>query len=203
MIPQSLRLAFVALCGIAAAAAVPAPAPAVVEIDERQLLVDPYAPIPTTCPSTALVRPATSINSNEASYVSARKKNADKALAAWLKKQGKFSTSSQPTVGFTSSGGGYRALLETAGVVQAFDGRDSTFNTSGLYQGLTYEAGLSGGAWFLSSLAGNNWPTVSYLRDNLWEQAFQNSLLVRILMDSTLEGRLRRLRPPRAFGDIC
>jgi lysophospholipase len=43
---------------------------------------------------------------------------------------------------------------------------------------VTYEAGLSGGSWFLSSLAGNNWPTVTSLRDGLWEQAFQNSLLL-------------------------
>jgi lysophospholipase len=35
-----------------------------------------------------------------------------------------------------------------------------------------------GGAWFLSSFAGNNWPTISYLRDNLWGPAFQNSLLL-------------------------
>ena len=27
-------------------------------------------------------------------------------------------------------------------------------------------------------MTGNNWPTISYLRDNLWEQAFQNSLLL-------------------------
>jgi lysophospholipase len=50
-------------------------------------------------------------------------------------------------------------------------------STSGLYQGITYHAGLSGGSWLLSSLAGNNYPTVSYLRDNLWEMAFQDSLL--------------------------
>lgn len=34
-----------------------------------------------------------------------------------------------------------------------------------------------GGAWFLSSLSGNNWPTVSFLRDNLWD-SFQFSLLL-------------------------
>ena len=43
---------------------------------------------------------------------------------------------------------------------------------------LTYQAGLSGGAWLLSSLAGNNYPTISSLRDSLWEQAFQDSLLL-------------------------
>ena len=147
------------------------------ELVERQALT-PYAPISVQCPSTPLVRPATSLNSQEASYVSSRKTKADSSLASWLKKRGAFSTSSLPVVGFASSGGGYRALLETAGVVQGFDIRDSSVGTSGVYQGLTYESGLSGGSWFLSSLAGNNWPTVSSLRDGLWEQAFQNSLLV-------------------------
>ncbi|KAK3620689.1 hypothetical protein LTR22_025492 [Elasticomyces elasticus] len=175
MLSQSLKIVLVALC----ASAVAAPThEAVQQLDERQILANPYAPTTTSCPGSSLVRPATSLNPSESSYVSGRKTVANTALAAWLKKQGSFSTSSKPVVGFMSSGGGYRALLETAGVVQAFDGRDSNFNTSGLYQGLVYEAGLSGGAWFLSSLAGNNWPTVSYLRDNLWEQAFQNSLLL-------------------------
>ncbi|KAK3671932.1 hypothetical protein LTR78_008107 [Recurvomyces mirabilis] len=173
MAPLPLTTAFAAILALATAA----PAPAV-QLDERAVLPNPYAPTTTTCPTSPLVRPASGLNPSESSYISARKANADKGLAAWLKKQGSFNTSSQPTVGFTSSGGGYRALLETAGVIQALDGRDSNYNTSGLYQGLTYESGLSGGAWFLSSLAGNNWPTVSYLQKNLWEQAFQNSPLV-------------------------
>lgn len=125
-----------------------APAPAALEARQVTSLAQ-YAPGPATCPGTPLVRPATSLNSNEASYVSARKTKADKSLAAWLKKQGAFATTSLPSVGFTSSGGGYRALLVTAGVVQAIDSRDSKLGTSGVYQGLTYEAGLSGGAWFL------------------------------------------------------
>lgn len=51
-------------------------------------------------------------------------------------------------------------------------------STSGLYQAITYQAGLSGGSWFLSSLAGNNWPTVSSLRDELWETGLEDSLLI-------------------------
>ena len=43
---------------------------------------------------------------------------------------------------------------------------------------MTYQSGLSGGAWLLSSIAGNNYPTVSSLKTSLWEQAFEDSLLL-------------------------
>ncbi|GAB7348752.1 hypothetical protein MBLNU459_g7484t1 [Dothideomycetes sp. NU459] len=150
-------------------------------IDSRSLLstLEPYAPLPASCPSTPLVRAATSVGSSEATYVTKRKAKADVALAAWLKKtNSKFSTTSLPSIGLTSSGGGVRALLCGAGVVQGFDSRDSNVSTSGLYQALTYHVGLSGGSWFLSSLAGNNWPTVTSLKTSLWETAFEDSLLV-------------------------
>merc|ERR1712227_743066 len=51
-------------------------------------------------------------------------------------------------------------------------------SVSGLYQALTYQSGLSGGAWLLSSISGNNWPTISYLQENLWEDSFDGSLLL-------------------------
>ncbi|KAL1848258.1 Lysophospholipase 1 [Paecilomyces lecythidis] len=139
-----------------------------------------YAPTSTSCPSSSLVRPADSLNSNEASYVSQRKQNADKALAAWLAKtnSGFVVNGSLPTLALATSGGGYRSLLVGAGVIQGFDERDSNSSTSGLYQALTYQSGLSGGAWLLSSIAGNNYPTITSLKQNLWEQAFQDSLLV-------------------------
>lgn len=43
---------------------------------------------------------------------------------------------------------------------------------------MTYQAGLSGGAWLLSSFAGNNYPTITTLKNDLWAQAFEDSLLV-------------------------
>ena len=175
MFSQSITVTISTLCGLTSAA------PSLTSSKDTSLLeraLSPYAPISVQCPSTRLVRPANSLSSKEASYVSSRKTNADNSHATWLKQQGPFSTSSLPVVGFASSGGGYRALLETAGVVQGLDIRDSNVGTAGVYQGLTYESGLSGGSWFLSSLAGNNWPTVTSLKTGLWEQAFQNSLLV-------------------------
>lgn len=138
-----------------------------------------YAPKPVACPSTPLVRAASGLSSAEAAYTGARKSIASAALGDWLKKVNpSLQATNLPTVALTTSGGGYRSLLTGAGVVQALDSRDSILSTSGLFQGLTYQAGLSGGGWFLSSLAGNNYPTVSYLQDNLWTAAFAQTLLV-------------------------
>lgn len=146
-------------------------------IDRRS--TSAYAPISASCPSTPLVRDATSLGSSEAAYYAARKPKADLALAAWLQKtDSSFATTDLPSVGLVLSGGGYRALLSGAGVVQGMDARDSTSSTAGLFQALTYHTSLSGGSWMSSSFIGNNWPTVSWLRDNLWEDHFADSLLV-------------------------
>ena len=141
--------------------------------------VSGYAPVPITCPSMPLVRTATGISASESSYISSRAPIASAALGAWLQKVNSgFSTANLPAVALTTSGGGLRSLLTGAGVIQAFDSRDSNVGTSGLYQGLTYQAGLSGGGWLLSSIAGNNYPTVSNLQTTLWTTAFAESLLI-------------------------
>lgn len=148
-------------------------------ISYAAVLPNLYAPITATCPSDPLVRPANGISTAESGYLSSRKANAAAGLKAWLSKTNSaFGTDILPTVALTTSGGGYRSLLTGAGVIQGFDSRDSAVGTSGVYQGLTYQAGLSGGAWLLSSFAGNNYPTISSLRDSLWKQAFAESLLV-------------------------
>ncbi|KAK4502179.1 hypothetical protein PRZ48_005604 [Zasmidium cellare] len=152
-------------------------APTEQHLDVRRL-DDDYAPVATSCPSTALVRAAKGISSGESRYYNARKRKADAGLAAWLRKQGRFDTDSLPSVGLAASGGGYRAMLEDAGIVQAFDGRDGNSSVGGLYQGLTYESALSGGSWLLGSRAGNNWPTVSSLQKTLWEDALEKSFLL-------------------------
>ena len=148
---QSLSLAALTLFSGNALAA-PAPAPAVVGslyadgvqgLGKRAAL-SAYQPESAKCPNTPLVRDAGELGPEEAAYVSSRKEKADAALADWLQKQGAFSTDSQPTVALASSGGGYRAQLAGAGVVKAFDARDSNTSVSGLFQALTYHSGLSG-----------------------------------------------------------
>ncbi|KAH8598887.1 lysophospholipase [Bisporella sp. PMI_857] len=137
-----------------------------------------YAPVPAKCPSSSMVRTSTtSLSSSEESYRTVRKFIADLYLRAWLLETSpELSTAfDMPTVALTSSGGGYRAMLIGAGVIQALDSRDSSAPTSGLYQALTYHSGLSGGSWLLSSIASNNFPKISSLLST-WKPALENGL---------------------------
>lgn len=168
---------------------------ALIEAVPAPRAVNGYAPVQATCPSTQLVRKADGVSAAEAAYISKRYQKASQALASWLKTvdesfecgQGGWSSrggygkhgGKAPVVALTSSGGGYRAMLAGAGVIKAFDGREENKTAvSGVYQALTYEAGLSGGSWLLSSIAGNGYPTISSLQTNLWETALLDSLLV-------------------------
>jgi len=147
-------------------------------IDPRAAL-SPYVPTSVACPTTPLLRPAKGLGASESAYVTARKSKADVSLAAWLAKTDPaFSNTTLPSLGLAISGGGLRSLLSGAGVFQAFDSRDSTSGTSGLFQSLTYQSGLSGGGWLTSSVAGGNWPTISSIKASLWERTFQDSLLL-------------------------
>jgi lysophospholipase len=111
-------------------------------------------------------------------YFTQRYSKASRALATWLQRiSSTFLTSNLPVVALTTSGGGYRSLLTGAGVIQGFDQRDNNTGVSGLFQSLTYQTGLSGGAWLLGSLVGNNHPTISSLRVGLWETAFASGVL--------------------------
>ena len=94
----------------------------------------------------------------------------------------KSNTSQLPNIGIAVSGGGYRACLNGAGAIQAFDGRESKFSApghlGGLLQAATYFSGLSGGGWLVGSIFINNFTTISALQtDNtstVWE--FGNSI---------------------------
>ncbi|KAJ9294824.1 hypothetical protein DTO271G3_6386 [Paecilomyces variotii] len=143
-----------------------------------QLVDAGYAPFPTTCPSTALVRPATGLSDDESSFRTERKQVADEALKAWLSRTIREVSLNVFQLALATSGGGYRSHLVGAGVVQGLDERDSNVSTSGLFQALTYHSALPGGSWLLSSLAGNNYPTITALKEDLWQQAFQDSLFI-------------------------
>ena len=79
-------------------------------------------------------------------------------------------TSMLPNIAIAVSGGGYRALLNGAGALAAFDDRTAHNSTaaaslSGLLQSATYLAGLSGGSWLVGSLYVNNFTSVQQIMD--------------------------------------
>jgi lysophospholipase len=91
--------------------------------------------------------------------------------------------SALPNIGIAVSGGGWRALMNGAGALKAFDSRTRN-NTGdgklgGLLQSATYLSGLSGGGWLVGSLFMNNFTTIGALQadtsGSVWE--FGNSVL--------------------------
>lgn len=77
--------------------------------------------------------------------------------------------SALPNIAIALSGGGYRALMNGAGAVAAFDNRTANStgagHLGGLLQASTYLAGLSGGSWMVGSLFTNNFTSVQHILD--------------------------------------
>ncbi|RKO85654.1 lysophospholipase, partial [Blyttiomyces helicus] len=77
-----------------------------------------------------------------------------------------------PRVGIAISGGGNRACLVGAGVVQAADARvpgSVAAGTGGILQLSTYISALSGGSFLVGSMFATEFPTVDYLAKNVWK----------------------------------
>ena len=95
----------------------------------------------------------------------------------------KSNVSALPNIAVAFSGGGYRALLNGAGMLAALDSRvqhtTEKGQLGGVLQASTYVAGLSGGGWLVGSVFVNNFSSVEALRDDtsgsVWE--FGNSIL--------------------------
>jgi lysophospholipase len=149
-----------------------------------------YAPSTAQCPRGPLVRPAVGLSRDERRYIEKRKRIARPALAAWLGKQDKefsnFTASKLPTIALVSSGGGYRSMMLGGGLIKTLDNRESNSTLAGLYQAITYHSGLSGGAWLLSSIVGNDQAPISKLKD-LWLPALVNNSLYPTHTDTSLE----------------
>jgi len=162
-----------------------------------------YTPEALDCPSTRpSIRDASGLSDNETSWLEVRR-NATispmKTLLASMNITGldtntyidnnSNNATNLPNIGIAVSGGGYRALLNGAGALAAFDNRTAHNSTaaaglSGLLQSATYLAGLSGGSWLVGSLYSNNFTSIQAIinddtgDDNsgdLWQ--FGNSIL--------------------------
>ncbi|KAI0807094.1 lysophospholipase [Fomes fomentarius] len=98
-----------------------------------------------------------------AEYLASVQKNTRIALPSYVDKILHGPHDALPTLGIATSGGGHRAAIFGAGILNALDGRNRTSvfaGTGGLLQAATYLSGLSGGSWLVSSLAQADFPTL-------------------------------------------
>ncbi|KAF2167127.1 hypothetical protein M409DRAFT_22559 [Zasmidium cellare ATCC 36951] len=139
----------------------------------------PYAPYSVQCPTkSSLTRPANCLNHHESAYVLARRKKASHFLDQWLHKtvpEWPLEDCNTPTLALALSGGGTKAGLTNAGVIQNLDGRESgKSSVKDLLQSVTYVSALSGGALTLSGIMANDFAKVSVLKKELYNRSFQN-----------------------------
>lgn len=147
-------------------------------------------PAPSNQPGsfTGYIRNATSnqVNAQEADYVNRHRQSVQASWNQWLSSASPGPNlniaggvqnytnrvEDLPRVGIAVSGGGYRAMLYGAGVIQGWDSRNATANdrgVGGVLQRADYFAGLSGGSWLTGALALNDWPTPQTLNDQIFD----------------------------------
>ncbi|OCT54548.1 Lysophospholipase 1 [Cladophialophora carrionii] len=141
-----------------------------------------YTPSFQNCPaSRPVVRSAASLSPNETQWLQQRRNKTVTPLRNLLNRldiegfdAGQYidthstNASALPNIGIAVSGGGWRALMNGAGAIKAFDSR--TVNNTGegklggLLQSATYLSGLSGGSWLVGSIYINNFTTIGALQ---------------------------------------
>ncbi|KAK5724588.1 Lysophospholipase 1 [Elasticomyces elasticus] len=137
-----------------------------------------YTPQTGNCPSNRpTVRAASSLSPNETAWLEVRRNATLDPMRDLLSRLNitdldttsyindhQNNASALPNIGIAVSGGGYRAMLNGAGVVEAFDSRTpnstSAGQLGGLLQSTTYLSGLSGGSWLVGSLYANNFTSI-------------------------------------------
>ncbi|KAG0145240.1 hypothetical protein CROQUDRAFT_46067 [Cronartium quercuum f. sp. fusiforme G11] len=157
-----------------------------------------YAPSKANCPADLYIRLANqypwSLSPGESAYVSTK---ANLSLPLWsdflsragmvdfkidsflekAKTLGARAGETLPNVGFALSGGGNRALLYSASILDAFDSRNPKAmkaRTGGILQLSNYATGLSAGSWLLGSWATSNFERFPSLNQTVWGYTKKN-----------------------------
>ena len=131
---------------------------------------DGYTPQAGDCPTTRpRIRSAAGLSGNETSWLKSRRSQTIDPMRdllgrlnisgfdaeAYITNNAK-NTTAIPNIAIAFSGGGYRAMLNGAGALKAFDSREANGTNpghlGGLLQASTYVAGLSGGSWLVGSI---------------------------------------------------
>ncbi|KAA1089054.1 hypothetical protein PGT21_005312 [Puccinia graminis f. sp. tritici] len=82
-----------------------------------------------------------------------------------------------PNIAFSLTGGGNRALLYSAAILDAFDSRNPDANkarTGGVLQLANFASGLSSSSWFLASWGNANFVRFPELADHVWQSEFSH-----------------------------
>lgn len=140
-----------------------------------------YAPVLTSCSTSAVTlrnsgsvaKGTQALHPDEAAYLAARKVNTASALRtyidhtttkkAWGGSRKLLTAETAPVIALALSGGGERASLFDAALINVFDHRNSTSVAAGfggLLQGSAYMSALSGGSWTLLSFVSQDMPLV-------------------------------------------
>ncbi|TKA79275.1 Lysophospholipase 1 [Cryomyces minteri] len=179
-----------------------------------------YIPTEVDCPSTRpTIRSAASLSNEELAWLPIRRNNTVTAMRNLLTRvnitgfdAGAYldthssNASNLPNIGIAASGGGYRALMNGAGNIAAFDSRTANStgagHLGGLLQSATYLAGLSGGGWLVGSLYVNNFTSVQQIIDttpdtsgSLWQ--FGNSIF-----EGPATGKIQILSSAQYYSNI-
>ncbi|BFZ55358.1 Lysophospholipase 1 [Savitreella phatthalungensis] len=137
-----------------------------------------YVPYNVPCPSTPLIRAASSISSLEQDYLTNRAPQTQSALRNFVSQadiQGLDlntifgSNRTAPRLAFAASGGGLRAMTFGGAIFQALDSRANLGTVGGLIQGSQYMAGLSGGSWLIGGVSLYDFSTIQNLVQNHWD----------------------------------
>ncbi|KAI1851237.1 hypothetical protein JX266_003312 [Neoarthrinium moseri] len=128
-----------------------------------------YTVTTTPCPTTiGHVRSATGLGSLESQWLKTRTKSAFSAVETYLSGAGTGYAvdklmGSPPRLGLAFSGGGFRAMVNGAGVLQAFNDHTRGGGVSGIVNSSLYISGLSGGSWLVGTWALNGFPSIESL----------------------------------------
>ncbi|KAJ4359720.1 Lysophospholipase 1 [Didymosphaeria variabile] len=178
-----------------------------------------YAPGEVDCPSTRpSIRKADALSKSESDWLNTRRPKTVDPMRELLTRinidgfdAGKYiddnrdNTTNLPNIGIAFSGGGYRAMLNGAGALAAFDNRtpnatNSASQLGGLLQASTYIAGLSGGGWLVGSIYMNNFTSVQNIIDqnedgDIWQLG--NSIL-----EGPKEGGIQILNSAQYYSNL-
>ncbi|PLW33868.1 hypothetical protein PCANC_15029 [Puccinia coronata f. sp. avenae] len=159
-----------------------------------------YAPERVSCPANLVVSTSSgsiyppSTSTAEQAYISSK---SAKSLTMWEEyllrvnltgfdvklflqnstRDGLVAGRNLPNVAFSLSGGGNRALLYAASIMDAFDSRNPQANlarTGGVLQLANFATGLSASSWLLASWTNANYMRFSQMVDDTWRSAFRH-----------------------------